>query len=115
MKLTIADKTLTLTYNMFTWSAIESASGKRWHELVQDLDDPKCRVESMMVLLFGLAQDETLTPDWIKANMKPTEDEFGRVCAAIIKAIEQGMKMEKDDDGPVDVGLEEIKKNEAST
>ena len=111
MQLKIADKELTLTYNMATWNAIEAAAGKKWFEVVQDLDTYN-RVQALAVLLLGLSHDETVTLEWLDGHMKPTEAEFVRVANACTAAISEGMKTEKGSDEPADVGLAELEKKE---
>lgn len=111
MKYTINGKELTLTYNMSTWLAIEESAGKRLHEVIKDLDGPN-RVRSMMILLIALAHDETVTAEWLDENMAPTFQAFQEVCTACTKAIAEGMKTEKGNDEPADVGLAELEKKE---
>ena len=111
MQMKIADNELTLTYNMSAWYTIEATAEKKWFEVVQDLDTPN-RVQALMVLLFGLSQDEQLTVEWLNEHMQPTEAEFVRVANACTAAISEGMKTEKGSDEPTDVGLAELEKKE---
>lgn len=111
MQLKIADKDLTLTYNMSAWFTIEATAEKKWFEVVQDLDTCN-RVQALAVLLFGLSHDETVTLEWLDGHMQPTEAEFVRVANACTAAISEGMKTEKGSDEPADVGLAELEKKE---
>ena len=114
MKYTIGDREFNLTYNMSTWMAIEETAGKRLHEVVKDLDGPN-RVRAMMILFIALAHDETLTAEWIDEHVEPTWKAFNDVVTACNKAIAIGMKVEKGDDAPQDVTLNELEKKTETT
>ena len=116
-KLTIADRTAELLFDMTAWEEMEETVG-----LIDNFDDMMTGKErlknarALVAILAGeghrLGRGDEMPADWLKEHMIPRD--VRRVGPAIRAAISEGMAMEhkEGEDQVTDVILAEIEKKE---
>ena len=108
-KITIAGRTLHLTFTMRDWERMEDEICT-----LEELDK-KMKAQGRIQLVYQLteilAHDELVTANWLALNIKPYQ--FTMLIDEINRAIITGMTHKDDENAVHDVGLEELAKNGA--
>lgn len=112
MEVKIAGKTYTLGFYLAQMEALEQYRGKplEVEGLAQELRSPRHLAEVLHILMG----DEAPETDWLMKHIRPAR--MWELQISVLQAITEGMAMEtaeaEENDGPVDVTLEELKKKE---
>lgn len=122
LTMTAKGRELAMHFDTDAWLAIEEEFGslETMYELIDGKDKPLMHAIRMTAVIVNAGErkagrEMNITPEWLRENLTPKQIRAANTMAKL--AIMEGWKrdtVDEDEDGPIDVELENIQKKTGS-